>query len=105
MGQPSSEYKKDFIARTKQARKGARVTQKQMGHALGGMAQDVYKNFETKRMLPREQIPTFCFICGITADWLFDVERGDGQLNDTVEPRADRKPPARPIRRVSAKAG
>ncbi len=76
---PASQFVRDFMERTKQARLNARLTQKKMGQALGGMAQDTYKNYETKRMLPREYIPTFCLVCGITADWLFDMERGDGE--------------------------
>ena len=79
MKQAVTEFQRAFIARTKQAREAARLTQKQMGKALNGMAQDTYKNYERIRELPHEHIPTFCLVCHITADWLFDVERGEGE--------------------------
>lgn len=105
MEQPISEYKTAFIARTKQAREKAHVTQKQMGQALGGVAQDIYKNYETIRELPHEYIPTFCLVCGVTADWLFDVEAVAKRLNDIVESKPSAEKTLNPIPGVPAKVG
>ncbi len=90
MKQPLSECRKAFIARTKEARVKTGLSGKQMGQALGGMAQDTYKNFETIRELPHEHIAAFCLISGVTADWLFDMERERSETALPIQGRRGR---------------
>jgi DNA-binding XRE family transcriptional regulator len=68
--QSSTEYKADFIARTKQARQATGMTQDELAGLLG-IKQDRYKQYETRSMLPHEYVERFCLACTVTTEWLF----------------------------------
>ena len=66
----STEFKRAFIARTKAAREAAGLTQVQVAQALQ-IAQDRYKQYETRSYLPHDLIPGFCLACRVNPAWLF----------------------------------
>jgi DNA-binding XRE family transcriptional regulator len=70
MAKEASLYKQQFIARVKLARAARGLNQREMAEVLQ-MAQDTYKQYETRTMLPHHLIPRFCTICAIDTNWLF----------------------------------
>lgn len=69
--QPSSEFKREFTARVKAARKAKGLTQKQIG-SLMGLEQDAYKQYEGRTLMPHELIPIFCKEVGVDISSLFE---------------------------------
>jgi transcriptional regulator with XRE-family HTH domain len=64
-----SQYKRGFIGRVREARIARALKQWQIADALG-MAQDKYKQYETRSYLPHHLIGRFCVICRVDPDWL-----------------------------------
>lgn len=74
-----SDYKQDFLKRTKTAREGARFTQEEIARILQ-ITQDVYKQYETRSLLPHRLIGPFCAATRVSESWLIT-----GQ--ETAKPR------------------
>ena len=71
---PSAVFKEAFTDRVKAAREATGRTQQQMADALG-IAQDRYKQYEGRTLMPHELIPLFCNICQIDVAYLFTGRR------------------------------
>ena len=82
MARPSTnrEYQAEFKARVRQAREGAGYTQGELADLLG-IAQDTYKQYETRSLLPHRLIRRFCLACRIDESWLIS---GEGPVPPTV---------------------
>ena len=65
-----SDDKQEFIARTKAARKASGYSQTEMARIFG-IAQDTWKQYETRTPLPHRYIPNFCTIAKVSETWLF----------------------------------
>jgi len=63
-------FKTAFLIRTRVAREARPYTQDQIAGILG-IAQDTYKQYETRSFLPHHLVAKFCVACGINATWLF----------------------------------
>lgn len=86
----ASEFKHRFIERVREAR-AARFTQNQISKLLG-IAQDTYKQYETRSFLPYHLLPRFCLLCGISVESLFEAP---------TAARNAQKPVSRPKRHVA----
>ena len=64
-----TEYKQSFIARVAQARIARNMKQWQIAEAMG-IAQDKYKQYESRSLLPHHMIGRFCIICRVEPEWL-----------------------------------
>jgi transcriptional regulator with XRE-family HTH domain len=69
MKKPKSQYRKEFLARTKLARMSTGLSQGEFANLLG-MKQDRYKQYETRTLLPHYLIVDFCEKCGVSEEWL-----------------------------------
>lgn len=69
-----TEYKEEFIRRTKQAREKAGLTQHEIATALG-ISQGKYKQYEVRSPLPHVFVPAFCIATRCDISWLFGVPR------------------------------
>lgn len=68
---PEAEYKQAFIQRVKEARETRDLKQWEIAELLeAGMAQDKYKQYETRSLLPHHLIGRFCIICRVDPEWL-----------------------------------
>lgn len=92
--QPTTAFRRDFIARTRWARIGRSFTQAQAADLLG-LAQDKYKQYESRTLLPHELVARFCLLCGIDESWLFTAK---GRAPAIPEPPRQ-EPRKRPVRR------
>ena len=63
-------FKAAFIARTAAAREAANMTQQEVADALQ-IAQDTYKQYETRSPLPHHLVPAFCAVVGADPGELF----------------------------------
>lgn len=73
-GSKLSEWEREFIRRTKQAREERDgLTQDKIAHLLG-IDQGRYKHYETRTPLPHEFVVPFCYATGRSLEWLFGVE-------------------------------
>jgi transcriptional regulator with XRE-family HTH domain len=63
-------FKEEFIARTKQARKQAGLSQQDMSDILG-IEQGTYKQYEVRSPLPHQYVTAFCAATHVTTQWLF----------------------------------
>jgi DNA-binding XRE family transcriptional regulator len=66
----ASNFKSEFIARTKQARDQSGLTQQEMADILR-IKQDTYKQYETRSPLPHQYVTAFCAATHVTTQWLF----------------------------------
>jgi transcriptional regulator with XRE-family HTH domain len=67
-------YREMFIARVREARTRRQLTQRGLAVLLG-IAQDTYKQYETRSLLPHHLVPKFCLACEVDPVWLFGVTR------------------------------
>lgn len=77
-----SEYKQRFTERVASARIALGWKQWQMAEALG-MAQDKYKQYEGRSLLPHHLIRRFCLIARVDLEWLLT---GQGKMKPTPLP-------------------
>jgi transcriptional regulator with XRE-family HTH domain len=68
-----SDYKTGFLRRTKEARERANFTQEQIARVLQ-IAQDRYKQYEVRSLLPHQLIGPFCAATRVTETWLLSGE-------------------------------
>lgn len=80
-----TEERAAFIGRVRAAREARFPTQKPMLIILG-IEQDLYKQYETRTVLPHKYIPKFCAACGVTVDWLL-TGQGDGPNSVPIYPK------------------
>jgi hypothetical protein len=66
----TSQFRKNFIKRTQQARVNAQFFQAGIALLLQ-TDQGTYKQYETRSVLPHVLIPAFCTLTGISIHWLF----------------------------------
>jgi len=64
-----AQYKQQFMARVAEARIARGLKQWQLAEALG-MAQDKYKQYEGRSLLPHHLIGRFCIITRVEPEWL-----------------------------------
>jgi DNA-binding XRE family transcriptional regulator len=95
--QAKSAYKAAFLGRVAAARLLRFETQDPAATAIG-LAQDTYKQYETRSLMPHHLIPRFCAICGVSTEWLIS---GKG-AGPAVMPAPEVKPraPKRAARRT-----
>lgn len=74
MKKPLDEFTIKFIARTKEARLAANLTQEEVASVLG-IDQPTYKWYEKRTPLPHRYIDAFCTLTRISTDWLFTGRR------------------------------
>lgn len=90
-----SAFKQAFIERTARAREEGGFSQAVIAELLG-LAQDTYKQYETRSFLPHHLIPRFCMICRISPAALYTGKE---------EPASrDQSPKSKPSRRRRKKA-
>lgn len=65
----ASDFRLEFIERTKTARTRSGLTQDEMAKLLG-LDQGTYKQYETRSLLPHRYIPAFCMITRVSESWL-----------------------------------
>lgn len=65
----SSDYRDGFIKRVREARDGANYTQASIAKTLQ-ISQDVYKQYETRSLLPHRLIGPFCAATRVSESWL-----------------------------------
>lgn len=93
-----AKYKQDFMGRVAEARIARGWKQWQAAEALD-MAQDKYKQYETRSLMPHHIIGRFCLVARVDMAWLL-TGRGrrpikQFELIETpAEPQAKRKSPA-----------
>ena len=81
----ASEFRRGYTARTRQARERA-------GYEIADMATlldlklDTYQKYEARTPLPRQLVPKFCLICGVSANWLFGMEEEAKKAKRVVSP-------------------
>lgn len=64
-----TDYKTDFLHRTKHAREKAGFTQEEIARVLQ-IPQDTYKQYEIRSLLPHRYIGAFCAATRISETWL-----------------------------------
>lgn len=64
-----TQYKQRFMARVAEARIARGLKQWQLAEALG-MAQDKYKQYESRSLLPHHLIGRFCIVTRVDPEWL-----------------------------------
>lgn len=64
-----AQYKQEFMQRVAEARISRGYKQWQIAELLG-MAQDKYKQYEKRSLLPHHLIGRFCLICRVDPEWL-----------------------------------
>ena len=79
-----SQFKQGFMRRVKEARISRALKQWEIADALG-MAQDKYKQYETRSLLPHHLIGRFCIICRVDEKWLV-TGRGKMAPQEPAEP-------------------
>lgn len=72
----ATEYKEKFMQRVRQARERVGYNQTEIAELLG-LKQDVYKQYETRSLLPHRLIGKFCLITNVDPVWLLT---GAGRL-------------------------
>ena len=72
-----SDYDLKFMARTWAARTAKEFSQAHLAEKLGGLAQDHYKQYETRGPLPYHLIEPFLDLTGVTYEYLF-TDHGEG---------------------------
>jgi hypothetical protein len=95
-----TEYKQRFMGRIKAARVARSMKQWEIAEALG-MAQDKYKQYETRSLLPHHLIGRFCIICRIDAEWLV-TGRGQKPMKPVDLTAAEPAPAAAKSKRTRA---
>ena len=73
-GNRSSDFKKAFTARVKAARMATGRTQQEMADELG-LAQDRYKQYEGRTLMPHELLLRFSVICDLDPGYFFTGRR------------------------------
>lgn len=81
-----SEYNQGFLKRTKTAREGARFTQEEIARILQ-ITQDVYKQYETRSLLPHRLIGPFCAATRVSEAWLITGQEAARPRNQSTEAR------------------
>jgi transcriptional regulator with XRE-family HTH domain len=74
----TTQFKRQFIARTKLAREGTGKSQAEMAVELGIGGKDpqgTYKQYEVRSYLPHHLIPRFCQLTGVSLEYLFGLNR------------------------------
>jgi DNA-binding XRE family transcriptional regulator len=89
-------FKEQFARRVRWARLAHGTTQAELADLLG-MAQDTYKQYETRSYLPHDVVPKFCKITKVDPTWLYT---GKGVAPAGAEPTEE---PARRGRRLAGK--
>lgn len=89
-----AQFNQAFTMRVKEAREARGLTQAQMGEALG-MAQDTYKQYEGRSLLPHHLIGRFCIIAQIDPEWLMT-----GRGKKPLRPPPPDEPEERPVQRT-----
>lgn len=98
-----AQHKQAFIARVKAARVAKGLKQWQMAEALGGMAQDKYKQYESRSYLPPHLVERFSLICGVNPGWLV-TGRGERALKPIESVPAVQTPIPKPKRQRRSRA-
>ena len=65
----SSVYRQEFINRVRQARENSGLTQQQVADVFQ-VKQDVYKQYETRSIMPHRYIAAFCVATRVSEKWL-----------------------------------
>lgn len=66
----SSEFERQWIARTKFAREKSGKSQEEIAANLG-IPQPTYGKYETRTMMPHRYVMAFCALCDITPAWMY----------------------------------
>jgi len=96
--QAKSDYKSEFIARTKQAREARGYSQVQVAELLG-IDQPKYSKYETRSYMPHDLIPLFCLACAVETAWLFT---GKGRMAAAPAALRESAPKPKPKKRSRA---
>ena len=97
-----TEYKQRFMERVAQARIARNLKQWQIAEALG-MAQDKYKQYESRSLLPHHLIGRFCIVTRVDPEWLI-TGRGQKPLKPLQLAEQEPEPVKKPKRSRSKKA-
>ena len=97
-----TQFKEEFIERTRAARIASNRKQWQMAEALG-ITQDQYKQYEGRGMLPHRFLGRFCIITNIDPSWLL-TGHGEKALKPLRLATKEAPPKPKPKRRRATKA-
>lgn len=98
-----AQFKQAFIERVKSSRKALGWKQWEMAQALGGMAQDKYKQYESRSLLPHHYIGLFCLITRVSPTWLM-TGKGEKTIRPLEMAAGEPQRPAKPKKARSSKA-
>lgn len=96
--QPLSEFERDFIARTRAARKKRFKSQQALCDVLS-IDQGLYKHYETHRLLPVELLWRFIQACEVDPKWMLSG-RGNGPAVEPL-PAPRERAPKKPRRKAA----
>lgn len=91
-----TQYKQRFIERVAQSRIAVALKQWEIAEAMG-IAQDKYKQYEKRSLLPHYLIGRFCIICRVDPEWLV-TGKGKKPLKPLKLATSEPEPVAKPKR-------
>jgi hypothetical protein len=97
-----TQFKQSFIDRVKAARIATGMKQWQIAESLG-MAQDKYKQYESRSLLPHHLIGRFCIVTRVDPEWLV-TGRGQKPIKPLQLAEPEAEPTQKPKRARSKRA-
>ena len=93
-------FRREFIARTKEAREASGYTQARIAEFFG-VKQDLWKQYETRSQLPTRMIGKFCLLVRCDPWWLLTGEGSPPEPAPQLRPHRAVRLLGRPRRRLA----